>query len=340
MERKNPYLSFDPGFLPPSGEKPLEVCLLRGTAVESRHRVHVVVRESKKGIIDRWGDAELNLFPRSSIKLVQALSWVAPRFHEKWNLGPEELALACGSHQGESFHVKKVKEWLEKLGLEEKVLDCGAHDPYDKAATRALILEGKAPSPLHNNCSGKHAGLLTCCLAQGWPTEGYTNYDHPVQEKIRKVLSLFWEKEASSLAWGIDGCGIPTYSVSLDLLARAMCLAANPRGLPGEMQDAVELLNGAIAAKSEYIGGTESFCTKVVAETEGRVFAKVGAEGVYGAWIPGAKIGIAIKCEDGSSRAAEAALVAVLRDLGFSLGFYSPLVRRWGGEVVGQFFCA
>jgi L-asparaginase II len=271
---------------------------------------------------------------------MQALLWVAPEFYKKWDLGSTEMALACGSHQGEPFHVKAVKSWLEKLGLDEKTLECGAHDPFDRKSSHALIREGKFPSPLHNNCSGKHAGILTACLAEGWPTEGYSNYDHPAQQKIRNILGVFLEKDVNAMAWGIDGCGIPTYSVPLDSLAGAMCYAANPQGLPAEYRSAMTLLNQAIAEKSEYMGGTESFCTQVVAETEGRVFAKVGAEGVYGAWIPKAEIGIAIKCEDGAARAAEAALVAVLHELGYPLGFYSSLLRRWGGEVVGQFFCA
>lgn len=340
MERKNPYLPLDPGPLPPSGDRPLEVCLLRGTAVESRHRVHVVVRESRKGIVDHWGQPELTLFPRSSIKLMQALSWVGPKFHERFSLGQEEMALACGSHEGEPIHVKRVSDWLAKIGLDEAALECRPHDPYSASAAKALIREGRLPGNVHNNCSGKHAGLLTCCVAMGWPAHGYSNYDHPVQEKIRAILGEFWGKSVSELAWGIDGCGIPTYAVTLNMLAQSMCLAANPKGLPSELQDGVKVLNAAVAAKSEYVGGSESFCTQVMTETEGRVLAKVGAEGVYGAWIPATNTGIAIKCEDGNGRASQAALAAVLRVLGHPLGFYSPLVRRWGGEVVGQFFCA
>ena len=340
MERQNPFLRLEDQPLPPSGDRPLEVCLLRGSAVESRHRVHVVVRQSGQGIIEQWGNAQLALFPRSSAKIMQALLWVAPEFYKKWDLGFAEMALACGSHQGESFHVKTVEAWLRKLGLSEKALECGAHEPYDEKSAHALIREGKAPSPLHNNCSGKHAGFLTACLAEGWSTDGYSNFDHPAQTQIREILGLVCERDIAAAPWGLDGCGIPTYSIPLDSMALAMGYAAKPAGLPKEYAKGIALLNQAIAAKSEYMGGTKSFCTQVVTETEGRVFAKVGAEGVYGAWIPGAEIGIAIKCEDGAPRAAEAALVAVLRELGHPIGSYSSLVRRWGGEVVGQFFCA
>jgi L-asparaginase II len=140
--------------------------------------------------------------------------------------------------------------------------------------------------------------------------------------------------------WGIDGCGIPTYAVSLERLATGMARLADPSVLEANLGNAVRVLNAAIAAKPNFIGGTESFSSKVVAETEGRVFAKVGAEGVFGAWIPQAGLGLAIKCEDGTTRASEVAMATVLRELGFPLGFFSPLVKRWTGEVIGQFFCA
>jgi L-asparaginase II len=126
----------------------------------------------------------------------------------------------------------------------------------------------------------------------------------------------------------------------LERMGVAMGRLADPSSLEPMLGEAVLTLNSAIAAKPAYLGGTESFCSKVVAETEGRVFAKLGAEGVYGAWIPQAGLGLAFKAEDGAARAAEVAVAAVLKELGFPLGFFSPLVKRWTGELVGQFTCA
>ncbi|MGZ3662111.1 MAG: asparaginase, partial [Bdellovibrionota bacterium] len=188
--------------------------------------------------------------------------------------------------------------------------------------------------------SGKHSGLLTFCQACEWETAGYTNYDHPVQKAIRETMAEFFGNDMERAHWGIDGCGIPTYSLSLEVMAKGMGRLADPRELNTQLRGAVGTLNAAIAAKPHFLGGTNSFCTKVVTETEGRVFAKLGAEGVYGAWIPQAGIGLALKCEDGTARAAEVAMAAVLRELGHPLGFFSPLVKRWTGEVVGQFVCA
>lgn len=340
MERKNPFLLMDPRSLPHPGERPLEVCLLRGEAVESRHRVHVMVVDSEGDTVFQWGNPRLAFFPRSAVKVIQAAAWVSAGLDKTWELGDEELSIACGSHEGEEFHVKTVARWLEKLGLSEADLACGAHAPYHVPSAHALIRAGLVPTQLHNNCSGKHSGLLTCCLGNKWDVKGYTNYDHPLQEKLRATFSQFFDVDFSKLPWGIDGCGIPTYSVTLAGMALAMANLADPGKLGGNLKEAVKRLNVAVAAKPLFLGGTSSFCSQVMAHTEGRVLAKLGAEGVYGAWVPKAGIGLAMKCEDGNARASEVAMAAVLRELGHPLDFYSPLVRRWTGEVVGQFFCA
>jgi L-asparaginase II len=338
MERKNPFLPIDPGPLPRSSAKPLEVALLRGMAIESRHRVHALVSDAEGSLLHQWGDPGLPVFPRSAVKFIQAVSWVA-----QGGFGPEvgedELAIACGSHTGEPFHIEIVERWLGAIGLDQGALECGAHEPGNKASARALARAGKEPCPVHNNCSGKHCGLLTACLAQGWPIAGYSSYDHPVQAQIRSALGSFLGLDLKEVPWGIDGCGIPTYAAPLGAMATAMAKTADPSSLDSQIQEALGRILAAVRHRPELIGGSGNFSSQVVAETEGRVFAKVGAEGIYGAWIPSQGVGIALKCEDGAGRAAEAALASVLRELGFPLSFYSPLVTRWAGEVVGQFIC-
>lgn len=340
MERKNPLMTMDLGNVPASGEKPLEVCLVRGQAIESRHRVHAMVCDAKGEVVHQWGNPKLPFYPRSSVKILQASSWVSEGLDKKWDLGAEELSIACGSHHGEESHIRIVEAWLKKLGLSEADLECGPHTPYDAPSAELLLKAGQSPSQLHNNCSGKHSGLLMLCRSHNWETKGYSFYDHPVQEKLRVILGRFFETDMGKSLWGIDGCGIPTYSVTLQTLARTMGKVASPSKLERDLGEAVRTLSGAIAARPAFMGGSGSFCSQVVTESEGRVFAKVGAEGVYGAWIPKSGLGIAMKCEDGGTRATEVAMAAVLRELGHALTFYSPLVRRWGGEVVGQFICA
>ncbi len=338
MERQNPFIPLDARSLPPSGPKPLEVVLLRGTAVESRHRVHVHVCEASGEVVHQWGNPDLVFFPRSSIKILQTAAWVSLGNYKQWKIGAKELAIASASHEGEPYHVDLVASWLKQLGLGEEDLECGAHEPYHEPSAHELIRKSMRPNQLHNNCSGKHSGLLTACLGEGWPTAGYSNYDHPVQERLRQVLGEFFGMDLQRAPWGIDGCGIPTYAVPLRVLSLAMARTAEPKDLDSQIQSALALITKAIRERPEFIGGSSSFSTRVVTHTEGRVLAKEGAEGVYGAWTSDG-LGIALKCEDGASRASEAALAAVLSELGYPLAFYSPLIPRWTGEIVGQFLC-
>jgi len=296
--------------------------------------VHALVAGPGGGLLHQWGDPGLRFYPRSSIKLMQAASWLTPSLRGRWELSGEELALACASHCGEDYHVAKVSAWLDRLGLSEEHLECGAHAPYDEESSHALVRAGRQPSQLHNNCSGKHAGLLTACKDRKWDVGGYSKYDHPVQELLRETLGRFLELDVDGLQWGIDGCGIPTYSVPLEAMVRT----AAGRGL-GALGESVKELNQAIAAHPRFLGGTKSFCTQVAEHTGGQVLAKLCAEGVYGAWIPKLGVGLAMKCEDGNGRATEVAMASILRELGYPLDFFSPLVRRWTGEVVGQFSC-
>lgn len=329
----------DPRPLPPTGTKPLEVALLRGMAIESRHQIHALVTNRHGQIEYQWGNPDLAFFPRSTVKIIQAAAWTSRGQDRGFPVGEAELAIACGSHTGEPVHIEIVEKWLKGIGLDQSHLECGPHEPTHRPSARALIKAGERACPIHNNCSGKHTGLLTACLSAGWPTAGYSSYDHPVQEELRQTMNAFMDLDLRKVPWGIDGCGIPSYCVSLKSLALAMARTADPSSLDSQIQEALGRISRAIKARPELIGGSENFSSQVVAETEGRVFAKVGAEGVYGAWIPAEGLGIALKVEDGTPRAAEAALAAILRELGFTLSFYSPLVTRWGGEVVGQFLC-
>lgn len=338
--RANPFQKRSPGPFRAPGGQPVEVLVTRGMSIESRHRVHIAVAGADGNIRASWGDLSLPVFPRSAIKPLQALPLFSAGVVEKYRLDHAELALACASHHGEKMHVEKVAAWLERIGCSEADLECGVHEPYHLATAKELVRRDQLASQLHNNCSGKHAGMLAACKCLGLPTRGYSNFDHPYQVRQRAVLGEIYGLNLDKNAWGIDGCGIPTYAVPLAKLARSMAVLGGGSFVASKIREAVVSLNEAIAAKPEFIGGSESFCSRVAAETRGKIFAKLGAEAVYGAWIPSAGIGIALKCEDGAYRASEAALVACLRYLGHELEFaQTPLVKRWGGEVVGEIYC-
>ncbi len=335
MDRENPFSPQSDPPLPRSGDDPLEVALIRGGGVESRHRVHVLALRDDGEEEFRWGRSEFSFFPRSTLKMIQAIPWLLLPESRTLLEGNKEIAIACGSHHGEKFHVELVDSWLQRLGVTAKSLECGIHDPANKQAFIELIRRGEQACEIHNNCSGKHCGFLTWAKVKGWAFEGYSNYNHPLQKELREFCSSFLETNLGDKPWGIDGCGIPTYWIQLKELAKGMLkLAKVDRGDHGEEILTVQM---AIEEYPMYLGGTLDFSSRVVAETKGSVFAKVGAEGVYGLWIPSQKLGMALKCEDGNPRACEAVIVRLLSELGYSLHFHSTLSRRWSGEVVGQF---
>jgi len=334
MERKNPFTPLSQVSLPPDGA-PVHVGILRGNSMESTHRVHMVECDSNGSVVRAWGNRNMMMFPRSSVKMMQAFGWIEDA--EKFGLGEREIALSCGSHHGESVHEEVVRNWLTNLNLTSKDLECGVHDPTSRKAYKDLIKSGKNSCEIHNNCSGKHCGFLTLCKVRGWDVAGYSNYDHPVQEYLRHLMTEIFSEDFSHLAWGIDGCGIPSYQISLEKLALGASRLACPERL-GRWQGVAERVNAALKKFPLMIGGTDSFSSKVIQDTEGRVLAKVGAEGVYTVWMPEEQLGFALKVEDGNPRAAEVVISALMNEYGYSFS-YSPLVKRWGGEIVGQMIC-
>ncbi len=312
----------------------------RGGTVESVHRVHVAVADGSGRIRAYAGNPQWVTFARSAIKPIQALPLVEDGVIERFHIADEELALCCASHSGEQRHVEAAASLLRKLGLGEDALACGPHAPFHAGAAAALRAQGRPPGRLHNNCSGKHAGMLALARAKGWPTAGYHEVGHAVQGRMLEELSRWSEIAADDLALATDGCGVVTFGLPLVALAGAFGRLSREARSPGRPAARVV---GAMVRKPEYVGGTGRLCTQLMRAASGRIFAKYGAEGVYCAGVPGAELGIALKVEDGAKRAAEPALIAVLHALGL-LGdeemaelstFAEPDVRNTRNEVVG-----
>jgi L-asparaginase II len=284
----------------------------RGAVVESRHRVHVAVVDADGTLRAFSGDPDLATFWRSAAKPVQALPVVDDGAFERFGLTLEELALICGSHSGTAAHVRVAESILEKIGLTAEALACGPHAPFDAGARRALEEQGLEPVRLHNNCSGKHAGMMAVARARGWEPDGYHRVEHPVQARLLTEVARWAQLPAEAIGMGVDGCGVVCYAMPLSrmALAYASLAAAARRGERGPAT-VVE----AMAAHPEMVAGEGRICTDLARVTEGRVFAKVGAEGVYCVGVPGAELGIALKVEDGSTRAMAPAVAGVLREL-------------------------
>ncbi|MGA8693443.1 MAG: asparaginase, partial [Xanthobacteraceae bacterium] len=214
-------------------ENPVLVEVTRGPLVESRHRGAVAVSDAEGRSVFALGDVTAPVFPRSGVKALQALPLIEQGAADRFGLNDEELALACASHSGEAAHVAGVERMLTKAGLDPSDLRCGAHWPIAQAAAAAVARSG-APSPLHNNCSGKHAGFLCVARALGADPADYWRPEHPVQRLVRSVLEDFTGAALGEACCAIDGCSVPTWAVPLHNLAQALATFGAGRGISAE----------------------------------------------------------------------------------------------------------
>jgi L-asparaginase II len=322
---------------------PVLIEITRGPAVESSHRGSAAVVDGRGKTVAAWGDIERAVYPRSAIKPLQTLAVIESGAAEAYGLGDAELALASASHSGEPKHVDSVTGWLERVGLGVTDLECGAHAPYAATAAEALLRAGKTPTAAHNNCSGKHSGMLSTARHKGEPLRGYIRFDHPVQARWIKVVGEICGVELARAPRATDGCSIPTLAVPIRALALGMARLATQEGLHAERGAAAKRVLAAVAARPDMVSGSGRFATVVMEETGGRILLKGGAEGVYCAALPHLGLGIALKIDDGAARAAEVAVAAILRHLGAlddaswqALAQHCrPTLRNWNGIEVG-----
>ena len=294
---------------------PVLVEVLRGSIVESLHRGAVVVCDADGKAVIEIGDASRPVFPRSAVKAIQALPLLESGAADAYGFGDRELALACASHSGEKAHVELARSMLSRAGLDETALECGAHWPIDHDATVALARSGQEPSNLHNNCSGKHSGFLCTCRHVGLAHQGYVAAGHPHQAMIREAMEDVTGAAHNAENCAIDGCSIPTYAIPLKNLAIGFARMATGTGLSIGRAKAAKRLFAACMAEPFFVAGTGRADTALMQAAPGRIFVKTGAEGVYCAAVPELGLGIALKCDDGAGRAAEAMIAAVLAKL-------------------------
>lgn len=323
---------------------PVLVEVTRGGAVESRHRGAACVYDAEGTPVMAWGDVETPVYPRSAIKPLQAMPFVETGAADGWKASAEELALACGSHSGEPMHLRVAQGWLERLGLSIHDLACGPHVPLGEVAAQGLIAAGRTPTRLHNNCSGKHLAMLSTALFKKEAVDGYTDPGHPVQQRIRQVLSEMSEYDLSDSAAAVDGCNAPTIAMPLSGIARAYAKFADTRWLPVPRQSAIRRLRVAIAIHREMVAGTDRFCTALMARKGQALVVKTGAEGVFAAALPQLGLGVALKIDDGAKRASEVAVAALLRYLELFddkdwvalEGYVAPRQSSHAGTPVGE----
>ena len=312
------------------------VVVERAGLLESAHRVHVAVVDSEGRLSASVGDAERVVFHRSAAKPFQAVPLVDDKVAEQFALTTEELALCCASHNGESEHEALARSILSKAALDEKDLECGPHLPLDRATAEALLRAGGSPSSIHNNCSGKHAGMLALAVAHGWPTRGYIRPDHPVQVRMVAEMSRWTNLQEDEIELGQDGCGVVAFATPLARLAGGFARLGGADGPPRQIVSAM-------CAHPFLVAGTGRFGTALGRAAGERLFGKTGAEGVFAVGATDGSFGMAVKVEDGGKRATPVAVLHVLDRLGVLDGieseslnaFRRPNVTNTLGEDVG-----
>jgi len=299
-------------------------------------------------LVARVGDPELATFVRSSAKPFQAMALLAAGGEEPFELTDSDLALACASHGGLPEHAERAASLLARGGFTVDDLLCGAHPPMDEGAAARLREAGQEPTPLHNNCSGKHAAMLLACRRLGLPTADYVAPGHPLQERNLERVARFCGVEPSVIGIAVDGCSVPTYRLPLAALALGYAALAHPEGaghLAADDRAPARRVIEAMAAAPEMVAGPGRFTTRLMEETGGRLVGKEGAEGVYAVAVRGpAAFGLALKIADGGDRCRDGVVLEALRLLGALSGhelerleeFHRPERRNHRGLLVGR----
>jgi L-asparaginase II len=323
----------------------------RGAGHESLHRGHLALMHPDGTLESTLGDAGFLTSMRSSAKPFQAVPLITSGAADHFSFTEKEVAIACGSHHGETEQTETVAGMLKKIGLGPGALKCGLHKPFS-AGSQELMDEGGQPRVLQNNCSGKHASMLAMAVHLKAPTGTYDQPDHPVQKLIRDCVSEFSGVPASRISLGVDGCGVPVFSLPISAMAlMAARLVAPPKWFSSGMRNACHRIVSAMTSYPEMVGGHfQSLDTDLMKWTSGALISKSGAEGVYLAGIrPGGRwpdgLGLAFKIEDGdkANRARGAVALEALRQLGLldkvtlkNMGTYlHSSVRNNRGEKVG-----
>lgn len=319
---------------------PILIEVTRGTIVESEHRGAFAVARSNGEIVLSAGNIARPIYPRSAIKAFQAVPLIETGTAEAFSFGPRELALACASHSGADEHAALSAAMLARAGMTERTLCCGPQWPLDEPLARKLAGRGLRPDQTHNNCSGKHAGMVAACVHCGDPVAGYTALDHPHQRRIAAVLAAVCGDGFDAARVGVDGCSAPNWAIPVGPLATAFA-----RFITGERASPVRRgtyrqLADACMAHPHLVAGAGRFDTKAMSRTPGKVFTKTGAEGVFCGAFPELGLGFAVKIDDGHKRAAESvteALTARFLDLAADVQTLEALgpQRNWAGTTVG-----
>jgi L-asparaginase II len=330
---------------------PVLARVFRGPHVESAHRGSLAVSDETGKVVAACGDPEIPVYVRSAAKPFQALPLLAAGGERRFRLDDAAIALMCASHGGEPAQVRLARDLLRRGGFRPEDLQCGAHAPMHEPSARELVRRGETPTVLHNNCSGKHAGLLLACRLLELDPSDYANSAHPLQRRIRALLARYARIPESRISVAVDGCTLPVFRLPLSALATAYAslLAERARDEDPPLAAARARIVRAMLRRPDMVAGTGRFTTAFISAGKGRWIGKEGAEGVYAVALRpegkrGRPLGLVYKIEDGSARARDAVTLAALERIGRlpleirrALASYAePVVLNARGGEVGR----
>lgn len=296
----------------------------RSGQVESFHVGYGVIVDAEGQIIKSYGDPQYSTYVRSSAKPIQAMAVLRSGAYRDFQLTPEELAVICSSHSGEPVHTENVASIFSKAGVTPDLLACGVHPPIDRVSALELQASGIDPQQIHNNCSGKHAGMLSSAIKLGHSPTNYLDLDHPVQEYIYDIVREFTSTE--SIHRGVDGCSAPVFNLPLQKVALAFA-----RVSVRETQECRQVFD-AMNKHAYLVGGNGRFDTALMESYPDRIISKGGAEAVSAAGFimpSGHVYGLAVKVLDGNYRAIGQMVLKMLEDIGFVSEPLSDKLTKW-----------
>ncbi|NEU29848.1 asparaginase [bacterium LRH843] len=317
----------------------------RGNRIESSHIGHAAVVNAEGELLFYIGDWQRITYARSSAKPIQSIPIIETGAADHYHVIAKEIALCCSSHSSEEQHTQAVSELLRKAGLTEEHLQCGTHIPFSNDVYRTLLQQGKEPTPIYNNCSGKHAGMLLTANYLGESLDDYDKETHPIQQRNVTIMAEISNYPKDKIGIGLDGCGVPVFSLPLFKLAHAYARLANPDMFDTRRGNAIRRITSAMTDYPEMVAGTDRFCTEFMQVGNGRFIGKLGAESVYCIGDKETGIGIAVKIEDGDfSRALYPFVMEILVQLDLLTDnqvqrlrkYHQPKIKNAKNEVVGK----
>lgn len=288
----------------------------RGDIVDLFTTGSVAVVDKKGNLVCSAGDPYSVSYARSSAKLMQAMVPVATGAAEAYGLNDQEVSQICASHSGEKIHIDTVRSILEKIGLDESYLQCGAHYPFKSDVAEEMKKNGEPALSIHNNCSGKHSGMLATVKHLGEDLETYYQTEHPHQKRIVNLIGEMCDYDPEKIVIGLDGCGVPVHALPLERFAYGMARMACPEDLTEVNQKASKRIIDSVMKYPLNASGSDRIDYKIMSKYLGNVVVKSGANGYFTGAIIDKGLGFAIKADDGNSTMRNAILIEVLHQLG------------------------